>query len=599
MPPSSLTAQAPSPLRAVHWVLLAALLAATVVVRLWGVDHSLPHLKERDSHMAFHTELLRAGYQPPDPHNNDNQYPLLIPGILALFPSSAAPLEERHSLDDHLHAAASTFRDSRTEMALLSVLAVALTFALARSFVSNGWALFAAALLSANLLTQYFAQQARPHAAATAFFLAAVLACMRLARKPTLWSYVLAALACTLAIGALHSGLATLTSLVVACVFAALYVVHEPAAKLYRRLLAAPLLVAAVVAVAFRAFYPYLFREREGTDFDRLVFNGTHLVWGDHRVGFIDFAGQGFGVVLRTLLFYDPALLVLLMLAIGLVATRKLPIYRPYERWSDFWVAFAFAGPYLLLIGLFARTFERFLIPLAPFLAVTAAWGLQEFASRFRAARFGAPLLASLALALSSFAVARLAWLRAAPDSMELAAQWISANLDSAADRVYCVPTLDLPLARSTESLFPSEKRPAGRHSRWAHYQAQLGADPVHGGIAATTWDIRYLAPRPDLGYPFAELERDPEGYLRALGTGYYVIDASRMPARPVFTELGGLLDKLGAERVARIGPNEHDGYQGWSMPFEDEQIEGWPNVLRRLLSARCVGPVVEIYRLK
>lgn len=595
MPPTSLTAQDRQPLRAVHWALLAAILVVTTAVRLWGIDHGLPHLRERDAHMAFHTELLREGYQPPDPHNNDNQYPQLIPGLLAQLPSSAPPLAERKTLEDHLHAAASTFRDSRTEMALLSVVAVALTFALARSFVSNGWALFASALLAANLLTQYFAQQARPHAATSAFYLAAVLACMRLARRPTFVSYLLAATGCTLAIGALHSGLATLAPLMVACVFAALYSVHEPAAKLYRRLFAAPLLALLVAAVAFRAFYPYLFRERVDTDFDRLVFDGTHLVWGDHRVGFVDFAGQGSLVVLRTLWFYDPALLGLLALALGLVLTRKLAIYRPYERWSDFWVAFAFAGPYLVLISLFARTYERFLLPLAPYLAVFAAWGLQEFSRRFRAARWGSPLLAAGALALASFAVVRLAWLRSTPDSMGRAAQWISEHLDPARDRVYCVPTLDLPLARNDESLFPSDKRPAGRHSRWAHYQAQLGADP----IAGARWDIRYIAPRPDLGYPFEQLERDPEGFLRALGEGYYVIDASRMPARPVFTELPKLLEKLGAERVARIGPNEHDGYAGWSLPFEDEQIDDWPSVFRRVLGARCVGPVVEIYRVK
>lgn len=595
MPPTSLTAQTREPLRAIHWALLALILAACAAVRLWGIDHGLPHLRERDAHMAFHTELLREGYQPPDPHNNDNQYPQLIPGALALLPSSAPPLEERKTLEDHLHAASSTFRDSRTEMALLSVVAVALTFVLARSFVSSAWALFSAALLAANLLTQYFAQQARPHAATSAFYLAAVLACMRLARRPTLGSYLLAGVFCTLAIGALHSGLATLAPLLVACVFAALYSVHEPAAKLYRRLFAAPLLALIVVAVAFRAFYPYLFRERTDTDFERLVFDGTHLVWGDHRVGFSDFAGQGFGVVLRTLWFYDPALLVLLALALGLLATRKLPIYRPYERWSDFWVAFAFAGPYLLLIGLFARTYERFLLPLAPYLVVFAAWGLQELGTRFSSARIGAKLLAASALALASFSVARLAWLRALPDSMGLAAQWLSEHLDPAKDRVYCVPTLDLPLARDNESLFPSEKRPAGRHSRWAHYQAQLGPDR----IAGPRWDIRYIAPRPDLGFPFPELERDPEGFLRALGAGYFVIDASRMPARPVFTELPSLLERFGAERVARLGPNEHDRYAGWSLPFEDEQIEGWPNVFRRVLTARCVGPVVEIYRVK
>jgi hypothetical protein len=34
-------------------------------------------------------------------------------------------------------------------------------------------------------------------------------------------------------------------------------------------------------------------------------------------------------------------------------------------------------------------------------------------------------------------------------------------------------------------------------------------------------------------------------------------------------------------------------------LPFEDELIEGWPSVVERVLTARCTGPVIEIYRVK
>ncbi len=593
MPPTSLTAQPREPLRAIHWVLLALLVCAGAALRLWGIDHGQPHTRERDAHMAYHAQLLREGYQPPDPHNNDNQYPSLLPWMLSLAPGPQ-PAGPSATLDEHLEAASALFVQSRIEMALLSVLGIALTFVLARSFVSNAWALFAAGLMASSFLTQYFAQQARPHAAVSAIYLAAVLACMRLARRPTLASYALALVACAFAIGVLHSGLATLAPLVVACALAALYVVHEPARRLYVRLAAAPLLAGAAGVIAFPLFYRYLFRERTDTDFDRVVFDGSHLVWGDHRVGLVDFAGGGSLIVLRTLWFYDPALLVLLALAVALALARELPIYRSYERWSDFWVSFAFAGPYLLLIALFARTYERFLLPMAPYFAVFASWGLAHVARRSAVARKLASAVAVAVLLFSAASTARLAWLRGRPDSLELAAHWLSAKLDPRADRIYCVPTMDLPLARSDESLFPSDKRPPGRHSRWGVYQAQLGP----GVLPEPRWDVRYIAPRPDLGYPFAQLESDPQGFLRALGPGYYVIDASRMPARPLFTDLPRLLTELGGERVARFEPNDDEFGGGWSLPYEDEQIEGWPSVVRRVLGARCVGPVVEIYRV-
>lgn len=597
MTPTSLTAEPLAPLRPLHWAALVSLLLATAAVRLWGLDHALPHHRERDAHMGFHVELLRHGYTPPDPLNNDNQYPSLMPALLAALPLDAAPPPAEAPLEQHLDSASRTLRDFRAEMALLSVVGVALTFALARRFVTNGWALCAAAMVAGNFLTQYFAQQARPHVGASVFFLAAVLACTRLARKPSLASYALAALCCWLAIGALHSGLALLGPLVVACSFAALYVVHEPARRLASRVVLGPLLALAVAGAGIAVFYRYLFRERTDTDFDTLVIENWGLRWGDHRVALADFAGGGVATLLRTLAYYDPALLALLVLALVVWIARKTPIYRPYERWSDLWVTLAFVLPYLTLIALFARTYERFVLPLTPYFAVFAAWGAAQLASGSAVGRTVARAAMACALVFASASVARLAWLRAAPDSMELAAAWIEEQLDPERDVVYCMPTFDLPLARSAASLSNVGGRPVVKPSQWSLYQARRARDGAP--LSAGRWDLRYLAPRPDLGFPVARIESDPLGYLRALGAGYFVIDVSRMPVRAAYSRMASGLVELGAERVARIGPNEDSAELGWSLPFEDELIEGWPSVVGRVLTAKCTGPVIEIYRVK
>ena len=599
MPPTSLTAEPREPVAPRHWLVLALLIALTSVVRLWGIDHSLPHSKEADAHIALHAERLREGLTDPDPRNNDNQYPIVLPWLQSRLPSSEAPLAERATLDDHLRAAGAVYREARVEIALLSLLLVPLAFALARRFTSNRWALFAAALVATSFLTHYFAQQARPHAAAASFFTLAVLASMRLARKPTLGAYVLAALACALSIGVLHSGLATLPALLVAALLAPLYVVHEPAARLYRRLAVAPLLVLAVVGASFAAFYPYLQRASADAQFDKPRIEQGMLIWGDHHVAFGDFVGRGFGVVLRTMWYYEPGLLVLLAVGLAVLAWRKLPIYRPYDGWSDKWVALAFALPYLVAIGLFERTFERFAIPLLPFAAAFIAWALEHLVAKLPRTRIAVLALAALALVPGVAGVLRLSSLRASPDSLELAARWLEAQPDAHDARVYVAPQFDLPLARNAESLQPTDGRPAGVFSRWSIYQKRLGVDAA----PPPRWDLRYLVPRPDLGYPFPAMESDPEGYLRALGQGYFVIDVSRQPARSVFTDLPQLLRGVAGEPVARIGPNEswpaEDGpHAGWSLPFEDELVPGWPHVLARTLHARCVGPVVEIYRV-
>jgi hypothetical protein len=312
--------------------LVVLLTLATLAVRLWGIGHCLPHWKEADAHIALHTELLRARASTPDPFNNDNQYPIVLPWLLSRLPSSEAPLAERRTLDDHLSAAARAYVETRIEIALLSALLVPLTYALARRFLARGWALFASALIAASLLLQFFGQQARPHAAAASFFLVAVLAAMRFARAPRWKNGLLACAAASLSIGVLHSGLATLVPLFVAACLAPLFVVHEPASKLTARLALAPGLVLGAAAVAIAAFYPYLRRERGAGDFDRLVVENGQLVWGDHRIGFADFRGLGFVTVARTLWFYEPALSVLVVAAFAAWWHRKPSIYRPLAR---------------------------------------------------------------------------------------------------------------------------------------------------------------------------------------------------------------------------------------------------------------------------
>jgi len=473
-------------------------------------------------------------------------------------------------------------------------LLVPLTFLFARRFVSRSWALFAGAIIATSLLHQFFSQQARPHCAAASVFLFGVLASMRLARKPTWKSHLSAALAATVSIGVLHSGLSVLVPLFFALLIAPLSVVHEPANKLYGRMLIAPTLAAAIAIVAVLVFYPFLFHEGPEAAYGTPNIEGTRLVWGDHRIELEDWDGHGFWIVARSMWFYEPTLVVLLAVAAAVWLRRKLPIYRSMERWSDFWVAAAYLFPYLFTIGLFHHTYERFAIPLLPFFATFAAWGLEWWSSRLSpGAKLAVTSFAALSLALPAYATGRIAWLRQRDDSLELASRWLAAQPDVERSRIYVSPLIDLPLARSKESLQPSDKRPAAIFSRWSVYQRRVGPDVV----PPPRFEIRYLVPLPDLGFPREKILQDPVAYLRALGPGYFVVDASRQRAREAFVEFRAALRQLGP-LVYRSAPEADGPSADFGLHFEDEILPDWPNVIARVLRADCVGPVVEIHRV-
>ena len=574
---------------------LLLLTLAALGLHLWGIDHSVPHSKEADANMALHLELIRSGSSEPDPQHNDAQYPILVPGLLSLLPDTTPHPGPDAPLEEHLAAAAHAYVELRIAMALLSALSIPLVFLLARRFLGTNGSLLAAALFAASFLTQFFAQQARPHVGASTVLLLSVLTSMRYAREPGWKTALLACLAVALGIGTLQSGLALLLPLAAAWVLASLRSVHASARRHSWHLWSLPLVLAGIAALSIAVFYPYLWFEGRESSYGSPHIEGTTLFWGDHRIDLHDWKGLGFANLARTLWYYEPGLLLGLLCAVLMLAMRKRGAHRPWERWSDFQVAAAFALPYLLVAGLFRNTFERFLIPLLPYIAVCAAWGfVTAFERAGRPARALVVAVAAAALAIPAAASARLAALRASDDTLERAAHWLAAQPDALATRIYITPSFDLPLARSAESLRPTDGRPAAMFSRWSIWQRRVGAD----NLPEPRFDLRYLVPRPDLGFGAPAMERDPVGYIAALGPGYFVLDMSLQPARPVLDRMRDEVRARG-ELVFRSAPKDFGPDAAWGFPFEDELLPGWPNVIARIPRLQAVGQVVEIYRLR
>ena len=99
-------------------------------------------------------------------------------------------------------------------------------------------------------------------------------------------------------------------------------------------------------------------------------------------------------------------------------------------------VLLAYVVPYLFVLGVYGETYERFVLPVLPFFACFAAWGASVAVSRAGAWRAFGLALAALGWALPLVSSARLVWLRTRPDTFELAARWVTENVQPETERV-------------------------------------------------------------------------------------------------------------------------------------------------------------------
>ena len=595
------------------WAFVVILTLLALAVRLVGIDYGVPVWEEPDPDIPIHVDLLRDDTVRANREFSERQYPHLVAHLVSLLPARPAAdgPNAPTTVEEHLAFAAHTHVQSRIVVALLSVLLVPLTFMLARRFLGPGSSLLAATLVATSLLHVHFAQQARPHGAASTFFLASVLCSMRLVRRPDLSTYLAAGLAAALAIGSLHSGVAVLIPLVVASWL-------RPGGgglRLGTRLVVPALMVAG----AIRVFYPFLF---DGSDEARPAADNTAepsvedatVTWAEHSVGLDEFVGGGFRVVFESLWNYDP--LLLLAALVGVLAWTVQRVLGTRPPWTgpdddlrrrELWVALAFAVPYFVVIGLFGKTYERFAIPLLPFMACAAAWGLDWLGRRPNTGA-AVRLVALCALVLVPTAAAiKLTWLRAQPDTLDKAAVWIERSVRPAPEGppIWILAPLDLPLLRTDESWAPPGRKRRALYSPWSKYQVR--ADLAGG---EPRWDLRWIGPAWTTGGE--NPAEDPGGFLDALGPGLFVIEVfeERVDHR-LEVALRRALQVRG-ERLARFAPegsgvapgplpdagSERPFFYQLSDHFNDGEVLPWPHFVRRLFGARAVGPVLEVYRV-
>ncbi len=583
-------AQTGSRPRVTQYAILLALLALTVAgfcLRHTGVHAYLPHEGEPHERVyATQVELLREGRPKPERNVDFDYYPLLVARIaLATEP---APVATPRTFEEHCAACSADIEHLRTLIALLAALGVPATYALARRFLTPGWSLLAAAFFATSPLAISFAQQARPHAAIVAPMIASVLACLLVQRRPVLSSYVLCGVALGSALAILHNGVAVLPALLVAHALR-----DRSRARRAWIGLGVAVAVAALIAIAT---YPRGFGGVQSTSW------GEQAELSGHHVFMQQFSGGGFPILALALKDYEPW-----MTAVGAVGAflwivcrwraRDLLRVRGNEA---LWVIAAWCVPYAIAIGMYDISYERFLIPLLPLFACSAAY-LVASVSGLVGASTRTPVLASslaaaLALAPQAYVAVRLARAMGATDTITQSAHWIRANIPPGSARLAVFNTIDLPLLRTEVALRDAVGDLVDVTRPWLVYQQKL--DP--SVLASERYDMVTV---PRGGRVGIELFRkDLPACVASWNADYVILEVYTSGRRANIAAMRALLQRT-ATRVARFSPYaDDDGLESADQqPFGYSHNrfgpDGWWT--GHLLHADGFGPVVEVYRMR
>lgn len=545
--------------------------AFSLLVRWIGADFLLPHSQGLDGLVL---ERQVEMYRHPEPgdelDDSYHYYPHLAARLVAALPELRTALPHDASLASQLALASASWLEFRRASAVLTTLLIGATWLLARRFVGAGWALFAAALVGTSLLFCFYSSEMRPHGIAATANAWAVIACIALLWRGTPWSYLLAGTACGLALGALQYGVFTLPCLLVAHLLARS---REPRAWWKFALALLP------VGVCVRIFYPFWFVP--GSAYFQISHSGDFNLSGQ-PLKLSKFDGGGFRTIVETLWSYDPLLLVFglggaLFLGVRALRRRELGPQR-----AALLVALAFVLPYTLVIGLYAETWERFVVNLLPWLAISAA-ACGALWARATGRATWAVLCALLLLLPAAGLDLRLAQVRAAPDTNKLAARWVERNARPESTDVQLLPYVDLPLFHTQGVIEELRGRPWV--SRWLYYESSCA--PAERGP-------RYALHQPPPANDPARnlIVADPPAWLVSRRPDLVLLSVDE--ATPWIVRLRGELQRSG-KLLARFSPRARD--EGDAAHFAGRHLSGFDEPFFLFLG-RCarMGPTLEIY---
>lgn len=456
---------------------LVAILVVAAALRVWAIDFCLPSPYCRPDEEAVGAIAMRIFARDPNPHWYDWPSLFLYLTALALVPVFKVGQflgwyrGEFHFLQALSADPTAVYLSARLLSAGAGVLSVWLLYRTARRWFPRGESLTAAAFLAVAFLHVRDSHFGVTDVTATCVALASFACTIRFASHPSTRTLLPAALLAGLAASTKYNVGLILLPLLIAIALRR----PRDAGTLLRDIAAASMTALAGFLIAT----PYAVLDH-ATFIDALHGIGAHLS-GGHGAD----VGSGWWVHLSSSLRYGLGLPLLLT---GIAGLAHLLVSRPREGL----LLASFPLAYYAVIGSGRTAFARYILPVVPFLCLSAAYSVGVVA-RWAAARIARPgwtpaltaLLAVLVVAPSVWTTGRFLDRLAENDSRVMAARWIAARFPDGA-------TIGQ----------------AGRVSTYLHFAPPTDARPAR--YETTTVDS--VDDRPDvIVVPTSALERNPE----------------------------------------------------------------------------------------
>jgi hypothetical protein len=401
------------------WLLLGLLLALGAFARIWGNGYGLPHTYHPDEgHIVNRAIRFHGGDLDPRFFNWPSLYMYLLSGVYGLIFGLKGVVESFSESPTPFYLI------GRTLTALMGTATIAVVYAMGGRLYGMTVGALAAIFLAVNLLHIRDSHYITTDVPLTFLLSVAVLFTFRHWRdgrsRDAMWSGFFAGLAASMKY---PGGLALLPLLLA-------HVLRDgPAGAAWRRVVSPTLIGAGALAVVgFLIGTPYA------------VLTPVAFVRGVlselREVNTVQFGNEAdMNAYLFHLLHSFPEGMgwPLFLLALGGVA---LALWR-HGRAEV--ILLAFPLPYFLVIGTWSSRFERYTLPLLPFVAITAALALVAVARAARdrgagrVAAVGVPVVAALLVAPEAARVVHWHVLLHRADTREVAGEWIERQIPNGA----------------------------------------------------------------------------------------------------------------------------------------------------------------------
>lgn len=323
--------------------------------------------------------------------------------------------------------------------------------------------LLAAFLMAFNLLHIHLSHQERPHILVSFFIFLSFYFFILLLEKKSLTHFLLLGLSIGLAAGSLQNGLIALSFFLLIVLFTKFKCLSS--IKFWAGV--------GMFLIIFILCYPYLFLSFGQTIYSQHGGFNITLSGEGHKIGgFSSFSGGGFKSVIKGLLFYDPSLILILLLLLTCLVYNRGQIGT--EKRSNIFSrsitgAVVFVSLYILIFGMYNGVHFRMLTPLIPFLCLFVGILFNEIFYKFEKRVLKKIFIGILILFLlfPLIQALRFNYLMFQKETRGLAKDWIENNISQSElivienDIVRFVPfkeNLQLQLALEPDSLSRKDK---------------------------------------------------------------------------------------------------------------------------------------------